>query len=161
MEALRSIKRALGKNERGFTLPEVMITIVFIGIVMAIASSTWFGVVESRAMGSATNQLASDLRLAHSSAANRLVGYQVVLTTGSSTYQIGPSGALRTRTLPDNTSAGTTATVTFCSNGRASASTSDCTNDSEPSITLQVRATDGSPSHNVELVPATSRMRVV
>jgi prepilin-type N-terminal cleavage/methylation domain-containing protein len=43
----------------GFTLPEVMITIVLIWIVMAIASSTWFGVVESRAVDSAADQLAS------------------------------------------------------------------------------------------------------
>lgn len=82
-----------------------------------------------------------DLRLAHSSAANRLVSYQVVLmTVSSSTYQIGTSGALRTRTLLDNTSADTTATITFCCSGKGSATTSDCTNDSEPSTTLQVRA---------------------
>jgi prepilin-type N-terminal cleavage/methylation domain-containing protein len=43
----------------GFTLPEVMITIVLIWIVMAIASSTWFGVVESRAVDSAADQLVS------------------------------------------------------------------------------------------------------
>ena len=32
------------EDERGFTLIEVMLTIVIMGIVFAIASSTWFGV---------------------------------------------------------------------------------------------------------------------
>jgi prepilin-type N-terminal cleavage/methylation domain-containing protein len=58
--------------ERGFTLPEVLVVIVLMGIVFAIATSTWFGVIESRRVDSATNQVASDLRLAHSAATNRL-----------------------------------------------------------------------------------------
>ena len=61
------------EDERGFTLIEVMVIIIIMGIVFAIASSTWFGVVESRRVDSATNQLAADLRLAHTSATNRLV----------------------------------------------------------------------------------------
>ena len=69
---LRQKLGGLGKNERGFTLLEVMITIVLIGIVMAIASSTWFGVVESRRVDSAADEVAGALRLAHASATNRL-----------------------------------------------------------------------------------------
>lgn len=75
MEAWGSTGREFSKDERGFTLPEVLITIVLMGIVLAIASSIWFGTVESRRVDSATNQVASDLRLAHSSAANRLKDY--------------------------------------------------------------------------------------
>lgn len=44
-----------------------MIAIVRVGIVMAMASSTWFGVVESRDIDSA-----ADMLLAHGNAANRL-----------------------------------------------------------------------------------------
>jgi hypothetical protein len=47
-------------------------TIVIMGIVFAIASATWLGVIGSHAVDSATNQLASDLWLAHTSATNRL-----------------------------------------------------------------------------------------
>ena len=60
------------EDERGFTLIEVMVTIIIMGIVFAIASSTWFGAIESRRVDSATNQLAADLRQAHTRATNRL-----------------------------------------------------------------------------------------
>jgi Tfp pilus assembly protein FimT len=55
-----------------------MIVIVLMGIVFGIATSTWFSVVESRAVDSATNQVASDLRLAHSAATNRLGTARVI-----------------------------------------------------------------------------------
>jgi prepilin-type N-terminal cleavage/methylation domain-containing protein len=42
------------REERGFTLVEVLLVIIFVGIVMAIASSLWFGAVESRRADSAT-----------------------------------------------------------------------------------------------------------
>ena len=66
------------EDERGFTLIEVIVTIIIMGIVFAIASSIWFGVVESRRVDSATNQLAADLRLAHTRATNRLEDWQAV-----------------------------------------------------------------------------------
>ena len=44
MMVLRQKLGGLGKNERGFTLPEVMITIVILGIILAITSSSWCGV---------------------------------------------------------------------------------------------------------------------
>ena len=53
------------EDERGFTLVELLAVIIIMGIVLSIASSTWFRVVESRRVDSATNQLAADLRLAH------------------------------------------------------------------------------------------------
>ena len=77
------------RDERGFTLVEVLITIILMGILFAIASSMLFGVVESRRVDSATNQLAADLRLAHTRATNRLEKWQVVLDGDSSTYTIG------------------------------------------------------------------------
>ncbi len=44
----RPSKREFSKNERGFTLPGVLMVIVLIGIVFAIASSAWFGIVYKR-----------------------------------------------------------------------------------------------------------------
>src|SRR5829696_10160521 len=79
------------EDERGFTLVEVLVVIIIMGIVFAIASSTWFRVVESRRVDSATNQLVSDLRLAHTRATNQLEEWEVVLDADSSTYTIGPT----------------------------------------------------------------------
>src|SRR5829696_8074512 len=94
-------RRGLWQDEHGFSLPEVMITIVIMGIVFAIASSTWFRVVESRRVDAATNQLAADLREAHTRAINRLEDWQAILTADSSTYTIGPTGSPSTRDLDD------------------------------------------------------------
>ena len=88
------------EDERGFTLIEVVVTIILLGLLFSIATSTWFEVVHSRQVDSATNQIVSDLRLANSKATNRLVPYQVVLTDNSSDYQFGPVGNMTTRTLP-------------------------------------------------------------
>jgi prepilin-type N-terminal cleavage/methylation domain-containing protein len=140
-------------QDRGFTLPEVLIVIVLMGIVLAIASSIWFNVVESRAVDSATNQVASDLRLAHTSATNQLADWQVSLTSGSSTYTMGRVGATpSTRTLPDGTEAGTTVTITFKPDGSAQATASS---------PYKVRAADGDPDHDIQLNEATSRVSVV
>ncbi len=106
---------ALKRCEQGFTLAEVMIVIVLMGIVFAIASSSWLGVVESRRVDSATNQLAADLRLAHTSATNQLASWRVVLVPDqeeeddSPDYymlKLDPSGTIvagseKARTLPD------------------------------------------------------------
>jgi prepilin-type N-terminal cleavage/methylation domain-containing protein len=81
-------------SEGGFTLPELMITIVIMGILFGIATSSWFGVIESRAVDSATNQLVSDLRLAHTSATNRLGTAQIRFSsTGDASFTCGGTPA--------------------------------------------------------------------
>ncbi len=75
---MRQKPSGLCKDERGFTLGEVLITIVIMGIVFAIASSTWQSVVQGRAVDSANNQLASDMRLAHIRATNQLTDWAIV-----------------------------------------------------------------------------------
>lgn len=70
--------RRFWSEDRGFTLIEVLTTITVVDIVFSIASSTWLNVVQSRAVDFATNQLASDLRLAHTSATNQLTYWAVV-----------------------------------------------------------------------------------
>ncbi len=118
MDTLGQKTGGLCKNERGFTLGEVLITIVIMGIVFAIASSTWQSVVQGRAVDSATNQLASDMRLAHTSATNQLASWRIVLvpdreapSEGFDYYlvKLTAAGAVDTsatvnRYLPDNTS---------------------------------------------------------
>jgi type IV fimbrial biogenesis protein FimT len=137
-------------GEEGFTLPEVLITVVLIGIVMAIASSSWLGVVESRAVDSATNQLVADLRLAHSTATNRLTPWEVSLSANSSTYTVGPTGAPQARTLPEDVKTSDAATYTFNADGSVSTA----------SPTAFAVTKDGDPSHNIELNTATSRVKI-
>jgi prepilin-type N-terminal cleavage/methylation domain-containing protein len=154
---VRQLKRhASWRGEQGFTLPELIIVIVLMGIVLAIASSSWFGLVESRQVDSATNQMVSDLRLAHTRATNRLANHEVRLTDNNATYRIGPSAALETRTLPDDARVditGPTLNVVFKSDGSATPSGS--------SITFKVTSADGAPDHDIEINTATSRVKVV
>ena len=67
------------KDERGFTLPEILVTVAILGILVAIAIIIWLGILEQRRVDAAANQLAADLRLAHSSATNQLTDWRVVI----------------------------------------------------------------------------------
>jgi prepilin-type N-terminal cleavage/methylation domain-containing protein len=67
------------RDERGFTLPELLTTIVILGILIAIAVILLLGILERRKVDAAANQLAADMRLAHTSATNQLTDWRVVL----------------------------------------------------------------------------------
>ena len=62
----------LRRDYSGFTLPEVLVTIAIMGILFAIATASWQSIVESRRVDGATNQVRADLRLAYTSAINKL-----------------------------------------------------------------------------------------
>ncbi len=151
MEAPRpATSTSLRTNERGFTLPEVLITIVIMGILFAIASASWQGIVEGRRVDSAANQLVADLRNAHATATNRLFPQTVQLDTGTRNYRVGPTGAPSPRTLPEGTQLTTTLTsIEFGANGSASVGG-----------TITVSSDDGSTSHTITLNDATSRVRL-
>ncbi|MDN5698325.1 MAG: prepilin-type N-terminal cleavage/methylation domain-containing protein [Rubrobacter sp.] len=67
------------RDERGFTLPELLTTIAILGILLAIAIVVWNNIIEARRVDAAANQLASDMRLAHTRATNQLTDWRVVL----------------------------------------------------------------------------------
>ena len=147
------------KDERGFTLAEVMVTIVIMGILAGIAFPTWFKVVESRRVDSATNQVVADLRLAHTQATNRLTDSSfVVPSADSSSYQVGSPGDLETQNLPRDdqgtpkTKILAPTTITFHSDGRA---------EIDPAGNITVAATDGDPVHDINVNTVTSRVKVV
>ena len=165
------------QSERGFTLVEVLVTILIMGIVFAIASSTWFGVVESRRVDSATNQVVADLHLAHSQATNRLTdtSFDVPADVPAdtfpdevdplSTYQVGPPGDIETRILPGDkrdeddqvipqTKILANTTITFHSDGSA---------EIDPAGDITVTTTDDDPDdpfHTINVNPVTSRIQV-
>jgi type IV fimbrial biogenesis protein FimT len=133
----------LWRSEQGFTLPELIIVIVLMGIVLAIASSSWFEAVESRRVTSATNQVVADMRLAHTSATNRLGTAKIIFSNQGNTITCNGVSAnyclvvpvvggtqSKPRTLPSNTvvsspnllpdvAGGTTSTILFASDGSA------------------------------------------
>lgn len=88
MDIRRYIRKAAGSDERGFTLPEVMMVIVVMGILAAIAIPSWASITEGGRADSAANQFASDLRLAHSRATNQLTDWRVIYDVGESDYQL-------------------------------------------------------------------------
>lgn len=156
-------------SERGFTLTEVMVTIIIMGIVFAIASSTWFGAIESRRVDSGTNQLAADLRNAHSRAINRLAPQTVALTAGSSKYTMtGVTDPIDLDDFPeagdDVVVAATNVTVAFCPNGSAEIPPNTPVCSAAPagsSTTITVRsATNAINNHTIQINPVTSEIKV-
>ena len=148
-------RHAFWQSERGFTLVEVMVTIIIMGIVFAIASSTWFGAIESRRVDSATNQLAADLRQAHSMATNRLTDQTVTLTAGNSEYTL-PGGA--TADLDDDpdedvVSVAAASTIIFKPDGQAQVTGAN---------PITVRATNNpANNHTIGINTTTSEIKIV
>jgi prepilin-type N-terminal cleavage/methylation domain-containing protein len=97
--ALRGQRNHFG-DERGFTLPELLTVIAILGILIAIAILTWLSLLEQRRVDAATNQLMSDLRLAHTSATNQLTDWRVVLYPERADAAEGPDYYLVKLTAP-------------------------------------------------------------
>jgi prepilin-type N-terminal cleavage/methylation domain-containing protein len=144
-------------DERGFTLIEMTIVITLMGLLFAIATTTFFKTIESRQVDSATNQVAADMRLASTSASNRLVPWQVVFTTGNLNYQLvkeSTPAVTTTRWLPDGTKIASTTTVEFATDGSATVI-------SGSGSPIHIQSTDGNPQLNVEFNTQTSRVQIV
>jgi Tfp pilus assembly protein FimT len=152
-------------------LAEVMVAILIMGIVFRIASSTWFHVVESRRMDSATNQLAADLRHAHSRAINRLEPQTVTLTAGSSKYTMtGVTDPVDLDDFPvasdDVVVPDAGLSVAFCPNGSAEIPPNATVCSAAPSgapTTITVGSPPDptqEPNHTIQINPITSRIRV-
>ena len=164
------MRRGTGQNpwredQSGFTLPEVTIVVVILGIVLAVASSSWFGTIEGRRVDSAANQLVSDLRLAHNTATNRLTTWKVQLDPGGPVYSVGPAaGSLSPRPLPEGSAqAPTNAAVVAIEFGAdGSARPVDAAgNTVAGGGEITVAADDGSPSLTVRVNTVTSRVELV
>jgi type II secretion system protein H len=150
------------QSEQGFTLAEVMIVVVLMGIVLAIAASSWFGMIESRRVDSAANQMVSELRLAHARATNRLEKWKIDPIGTTNNFRIGacvdPCTAnltMPSRSLEEGTEfkpgQGVVAVV-FKPDGTAQIIGTG---------NIQVAAADGTPCHEIEVNSVTSRIKVL
>lgn len=90
MSAIRRRLAAVGKDERGFTLYELLITIAIMGILIAIAIIIFLGLLERWRVEAAANQLKADMRLAHASASNQLTDWRIVLAPEKEDEDAGP-----------------------------------------------------------------------
>ncbi len=78
------------RDERGFTMQEMVVTVAILGILAAIAIVIFLALLERWRVEAATNQLVADLRLAHTSASNRLTDWRVVAAFGREEEDEGP-----------------------------------------------------------------------
>ncbi len=86
----RSRFETIRRDERGFTLQEVLTAVAILGILLAIAIIVFLVLLERWRVNAATNQLVADLRLAHASATNQLTDWRVVLAPGHAEREYGP-----------------------------------------------------------------------
>jgi prepilin-type N-terminal cleavage/methylation domain-containing protein len=78
------------KDERGFTLPELLATIAILAILIVIAGIIFLTLLERWRVDAATSQLLADLRRAHTGATNELTDWRVVLVLDRTEQQEGP-----------------------------------------------------------------------
>jgi prepilin-type N-terminal cleavage/methylation domain-containing protein len=71
--------RDVWEDRRGYTLPEVMTAVAIAGLLAAISVIILLALLERWRVEAAADQLASDMRLAHTNATQQLTDWRVVL----------------------------------------------------------------------------------
>jgi type IV fimbrial biogenesis protein FimT len=112
-------------QQNGFTLIEVMVTVVIVAIMLAIAVPSFTETLERRRVVGTANELSADLQYTRSLAVSRQTDtYVASSVTGYTIALSGESDAHKTVTLPASLSFSTGGTVTFGSlNGTSNTAT--------------------------------------
>ncbi len=114
------------RRVKGFTLVELMVTLVILGILLGVGIPSFRAMMRGNAVVAAGNQLLGALLLARSEAVKR--ESQVAFSTTAGGWQVKDAGGnvLLSHTVNDDnikvTVAGVTGTITYGSNGRSTSS---------------------------------------
>ncbi|MGH7681645.1 MAG: prepilin-type N-terminal cleavage/methylation domain-containing protein [Candidatus Eiseniibacteriota bacterium] len=136
-------------NIRGFSLVEIMVVVVIVGIILTIGIPSTARYIRVAQLAGARNTLMEDLGYARTLAVMRRKTYEIRFN--SSTYtlvQLSPAATIWTHTLPVGYSCSATDTATYYAWGLTApiSVTVKCTGSSD-STTVQLLA-NGSLSHN-------------
>jgi prepilin-type N-terminal cleavage/methylation domain-containing protein len=169
------------KDQRGYTMPEVLTAVAISGVLVVVSVIILLALLERWRVEAAADQLASDMRLAHTKAANQLTDWRMVMRTGSPSYRlvkletvydddstrVPPVVETVDRSLPigtmvfsstanaaaRNPEAGKEFYVEFNSDGRIHV-------ENGPNGHVKASSGDGSPTIGVTYLSATSRIKV-
>ena len=78
MRAIRPNIASVYRDERGYTLPEILTAVSIMGIILAIGIIVLLALLERWRVEAAADQFAADLRLAHTRATEQLTDWRVV-----------------------------------------------------------------------------------
>ncbi|MDD5529074.1 MAG: prepilin-type N-terminal cleavage/methylation domain-containing protein [bacterium] len=87
------------ERNKGWTLTELMIVIVMMGIVIGISIPSFKNYIVKTRLDTAKNEILAVLRTARSNALSEQKNCQVIFETATNTYRISPGGAVKT--LPE------------------------------------------------------------
>jgi prepilin-type N-terminal cleavage/methylation domain-containing protein len=87
--------KGVWKDRRGYTLPEVLAAVAIAGVLAAISLIIFLALLECWRVEAAANQVAVDMRLAHTNVTQQLADWRVVLMHDGTP----PSGQMRVEVL--------------------------------------------------------------